>query len=149
MVETKEIMCSQVYGALEWLGSDYRDKLPDNVKDFIEEYRDKGKIYTYDKTIELAEQEIGKRAVALLCILHYKYWCESQEERDEIKKILKQNGEAKKKKFLDYDEMFDKNKEEEIEEDIEKEETSLKVVSTADKWYSKIWNFVCNIFKRK
>ena len=107
-------------------------------------------IYTYDQNVDISQQDIGKKATAFLCILHYKYWCKSEKEKEEIEMILKHNEEEKRKKFLDYDRMFRQN-EERVDDQIKnaKEENSVKVVTNVDKWYSKIWNFVHNIFKRK
>ena len=46
----------------------------------------------------------------LICILHYNYWCTSEEEKNNINKILKYNTEKVKEKYSDYENMFNNNK---------------------------------------
>ena len=88
--KTKEIY-SEVYSVLNKLGNDYINKIPDNLykmikQEKLEEYNPK-----YIFTINLEEQKIKKESIAMIALFHLNYWCDSNEEKEKLRKLFKEN----------------------------------------------------------
>ena len=107
---TQENVYSEVYSLLNALGPQYINALPKKLYSLIEENRNKSYNPTFDLSIPIYKQNISKNATALICILHYNYWCTSEEEKNKIDKVLKYNTEKVKEKYSDYENMFNSNK---------------------------------------
>ena len=89
-VETKEVY-SEVYQVLNLLGIEYINKLPNSLFNMLKEKRDINYTPQYVEDIPLDEQNIKKETLAIIALLHLNYWCESDEEKDELKQILNSN----------------------------------------------------------
>ena len=80
---------SEVYSLLNILGQKYINSITKKLYNVIENKRAKSYNPTYDLSIPLYKQKISKKGTALICLLHYNYWCESEEEKNKINQILK------------------------------------------------------------
>ena len=99
---------SEVYELLRIMGEDYINKIPQELYSKISENRDKNYITKYNKDLPIYEQELDKNTIAFLCMLHYNYWCESDNEKKQIEKILNYNQNLKIIKYNQYRERFKK-----------------------------------------
>ncbi len=99
---------SEVYELLRIMGEDYINKIPQGLYSKISENRDKNYITKYNKDLPIYEQELDKNTIAFLCMLHYNYWCESDNEKKQIEKILNYNQNLKIIKYNQYRERFKK-----------------------------------------
>lgn len=151
---TQAKVYSEVYSFLNLLGQKYIEPLPKKLYNLIEEKREKTYNPIFDLTVPLYKQNISERAAAFICILHYNYWCTSEEEKHQIKKILEHNTEQAKKKYCDYEKMFNnnnpqKNKEKTIANNpnTNTDNTAI-IVKNDDAIFKKIWKFIRNIFSR-
>ena len=77
--------------------------------------------------------------------MHYKYWTENEEQKQELIKIFKANQEKQKEKY-DVNNMF-KEKIENANNDIEIKDDENKSLMKVEKWYEKIDNIFKKIFK--
>ena len=93
---------SEVYSLLNTMSPKYIYALPEKLYSIIEEKRDKSYNPTFDLSMPIYKQNISKNATALICILHYNYWCTSEEEKNKIDKVLKYNTEKVKEEYSDY-----------------------------------------------
>ena len=62
-------------------------------------------------SIPLKEQKINRKSLAMIALLHYNYWCETEEDRVKFKDILETNEEKHKKKMKEKysnDKIFNK-----------------------------------------
>ena len=50
-------------------------------------------------SISLKEQKINRKSLAMIALLHYNYWCETEEDRVKLKDILETNEEKHQKKM--------------------------------------------------
>lgn len=101
--------------------------------------------------IPLAKQNISKSAVSFICMLHYKYWCDTEEEKAKIRQILIDNKDKQQELHFNY---FNKRKTEIAENTyINKKESDdarnkqLMVIGKVDRWYIKLFNKLVNLFK--
>lgn len=133
----------EIYQVLNKLGEDYIDKLP---KKLYYSIQDKASV-AYTKNGN--NTQITKEAMAFIALLHYNYWCNSEEEKEKLDSIFKQNEknyqqELREKHCTD---IFIK-KDTSIIKRQKAENTELTVVRE-EKWHNKIVNFIKNIFRKK
>ena len=88
---SKKELYSEVLGVLLALGTDYTSRLPKELLDFLVEKCDTYKIPTIDKNKRIEEQNVGADCRAFLTMLKLKYWCKTQEERNELLNLLQTN----------------------------------------------------------
>ena len=89
-IKTKEIY-SEVYQILNLLGNDYIDKLPTSLINMLREKREINYNPEYTDDIPLNEQNIKKETMSIIALLYLNYWCEDENEKLEVKQILKSN----------------------------------------------------------
>ena len=73
------------------LGNDYITKLPSSLYNMIKDEKLDSYSPTYDGIIALEQQGIKRESIAMLALFHLNYWCESNEEKAEFRKMLKTN----------------------------------------------------------
>ena len=89
-IKNKEIY-SEVYQVLNLLGNDYIDKLPTRLINMLREKREVNYSPEYTEDIPLKEQNMKKETMAIIVLLYLNYWCEDENEKLEVKQILKSN----------------------------------------------------------
>lgn len=145
-IKTKEIY-SQVYGILEMLGNDYITKLPSSLYTMINDERLKEYNPHYDLSMALEQQDIKKEALSMIALFHFNYWCSSQEEKDKLQNLFKNNEEkyqAELREKYNPDNLF-KNKQKEVEE--KNEDTSM--VEYKENIFKRIISKIKDIFHIK
>lgn len=105
----QKIEYSEVYAIINCMGEYYKKSIPKNIYDYIEKNRDKKYNPIYDIKKPLSEQIISKKAVSLICMLHYNYWCRTENEKKIIEKIWKNNDRKNREKY-DVNNIFKKDK---------------------------------------
>ena len=88
-----EDVFSETYAVLQSLGIDYISKIPFDVFSHIEAQRNRDYSPVIDENKALNEQGLSKSCLALLFNLKHDYMCNTEEERNELKNILKENDE--------------------------------------------------------
>lgn len=150
-IKTKEIY-SEVYQVLNLLGNEYIDKLPKSLFNMLEEKRNINYEPKYTEDIPLNKQNIKKETLSIIALLHLNYWCENSNEKNELNQMLKDNenryqNELRKK--YNSDNIFkNRNKKDEIKENIVQNEVAL-VVEYEEPIFKKLINKIKNIFKMK
>ena len=82
---------SEVYGILNLLGDDYKKRLPKNLLNLIENKRNLSYEPKYNSEISLLEQKIKRESLSIIALFHLNYWCNSEEEKNELKELFKTN----------------------------------------------------------
>ena len=111
-VKTKEIY-SEVYQVLNLLGNEYINKLPITLFNMLKEKRNIDYTPQYIEDIPLNKQKIKKETLAIIALLHLNYWCNSEEEKNELKQMLKNNEnmyQQELKNKYNPDDIFKKHK---------------------------------------
>lgn len=143
-IETKEIY-SEVYQVLNLLGNEYINKLPNSLLNMLKENRDINYSPQYNEDEPLNKQNIKKEALAIIALLHLNYWCESEQEKLEIKQILKNNEnkyEQELREKYNPDNIFNKSKQE--HETIAEPQVSM--IEYKESFFKRIINKIKNIF---
>ena len=158
MVITTKEMYSEVYGVIKALGKEYIKKLPNTVLKVIIENREENYNPKYNMSISLKEQDVNRKTLAMIALLHYNYWCDTEEDRQKLKTILENNEEKRQREMKEKysnDKIFNNRnikKEENIDQIEVKNEVLLdsNIVEYKQSFFSKIVDKIkkwFNIFK--
>lgn len=117
-VGTQE-MYSEVYSILNLLGNNYITKLPKSLFKMIEEEKSSTYNPQYSEDQSLSEQNIKRESLSMIALFHLNYWCNSDEEKEQLKQLFKDNKEkhqAEIREKYNPDNLFKNNKQETIQE---------------------------------
>ena len=133
MVITTKEMYSEVYGVIKVLGKEYIRKLPKTVLKVIIENREENYNPKYNMSISLKKQDVNRKTLAMIALLHYNYWCDTEEDRQKLKTILENNEEKHQKEIREKysnDKIFNNSniKKEEEKENIKETEIKNEVL---------------------
>ena len=126
-------MYSEVYGVIKALGKEYIRKLPKTVLKVIIENREENYNPKYNMSISLKKQDVNRKTLAMIALLHYNYWCDTEEDRQKLKTILENNEEKHQKEIREKysnDKIFNNSniKKEEEKENIKETEIKNEVL---------------------
>ena len=139
---------SEVLGILKFISKEDYEKIPNSKIELFEINQNKEYIFQYDPDRTLEEQNVSKRAKAIIGLLFRDYWA-TDEQKDKI--IRKQNYdrqilEEQKKSLYDVENIF-KKKNYANETEI-KEEVKEMVVYKEQRWYQKLFAKILKIFRK-
>ena len=144
MVESSNEVYSEVLGVLLALGNKYVGKLPLDLMQFLIENSTNATIPVIDRNKGIEEQDISEEARIFLTMLKMKYWCETEDEKNEILNTLKENEKMYQdelRKKYNVDDLFgDKYKVNSLIN--EEKESSIEVIKFKKK------NFFVRLFER-
>lgn len=149
-IQRKE-MYSEVYSVLNLLGEKYIKKLPISLINMIKDERKKEYNPKYDLKANLAEQNIRRESLSMIALLHLNYWCESEEEKDSLKELFKNNEEihqAEIRENYNPDNLF-KNRIKEEKKLIKEEKEQTMLVPVKENFFTRFIKKLKNIFNIK
>lgn len=139
---------SEVYEILNLLEDEYKERVPKKVIEFFEEEMDKEYSPIIDVNIPLDKQNLKRETMVLLAILNLNYWCDSEEEKQEI---LNGFAENEKLKQLAEKELAEKYNPDNLFKKRENFETTTEVSMIEYKepnFIKKLLNKIKSFFKR-
>ena len=138
----------QVKEILKTIPDEYREKINDNFLEFLDEVEDK----EYDFVFEnIDKQKLLPETETMLQIIYRNYWCTPEEAKIIDTKMIENQKKYEKGQSEKYDinnifnERKNKNKEVATETQIENNLPTVYKESI----FTKILNFISNIFKRR
>ena len=147
-IKTKETY-SEVYSILNMLGENYITKIPSKLYQMIKEEKSNEYNTQYDFTIALEQQNIKKEALSMIALFHLNYWCNSQEEKQELKDLFKENEikyQAELREKYNPDNILkNRNHSTKNEENVENEPVAL--IEYKENIFKKIINKILEFFK--
>lgn len=144
-VQTQEIY-SEVYSILNLLGESYIKKLPVSLFNMIKEEKRQDYNPKYDSKINLEQQNIKRETLSMIALFHLNYWCNSDEEKKELKTLFKTNEEkhqAEIREKYNPDNLFKKRNSQQ-EENIITNEASM--VEYKEPFFKRIFNKIKRMF---
>lgn len=136
---------TEIYWILKYMDQYYVNKIPTEFIQHIYLQKDDEYIPDIDMSIPLEKQKLLEETVNMLAIFKYNYWCENDEQKQELLDILNENEikyQVELREKYNPDNIFKKP---EIEEQEEIEETSL--VEYKESLFKRIMNKIKNILK--
>ena len=120
---------TEVLTILNYMETEYQEKIPKKLIDFFERNSAKDYKFDIDLAIPLKEQKLKAKTLSLLAMLNLNYWCKSDEEKQELLKHYSENEKRYQEELREKynpDNIFKKrNQENEIEENIIQNEVAL------------------------
>lgn len=144
-VQTQEIY-SEVYSLLNLLGESYIKKLPVSLFNMIKEEKSQDYNPKYDSKINLEQQNIKRETLSMIALFHLNYWCNLDEEKNELKTLFKTNEEkyqAEIREKYNPDNLFKKRSLQQEESTITNE---LAMVEYKEPLFKRIINKTKRIF---
>ena len=149
-VDTQE-MYSEVYSILNLLGNNYIAKLPKSLFKMIEEEKSSTYNPQYSEDKSLNEQNIKRESLAMIALFHLNYWCDSNEEKEQLKQLFKNNEEkhqAEIRKRYNQDNLF-KNRKQENTTESQPFINDVAIVKYKEKnFLQKIFDKIKYLFKK-
>ena len=143
---------SEVYQIVNMMEKIYLDKIPKNVIDFLDEARDK----EYQPIIEvnkpLNEQKLQRYTMVLLAILDLNYWCDSEEEKQELLDMFNRNTEIKIKQQKELEIKYNPDnlfKKKQTISELEENEKLSMIEYKEPNIIKRILDKILNMFKKK
>lgn len=147
-VQTQEIY-SEVYSILNLLGESYIKKLPVSLFNMIKEEKRQDYNPKYDSKINLEQQNIKRETLSMIALFHLNYWCNSDEEKNELKTLFKTNEEkhqAEIREKYNPDNLFKKRSLEQEEYAVTNE---VAMVEYKEPLFKRFINKIKKIFHRE
>lgn len=136
---------TEVLEIINHFSEDEYKKIQKEKIDFYEKHKDREYDFKINPNIDLAEQNISRKAKAILVSLFRDYFA-TDKQKEILKNLLQQNQEKlEKEKYLKYnpDNIFNKSYDNNINDS--KDEVALVEIKN-EVWYRKIVNFFKRIF---
>ena len=141
-------MYSEVYSVIECMGNKYKNAIPTKLYKHICDSREVDYQPEFDMSKPLRSQSLSSNATAFICMLHYKYWCESENEKAKLKKVLDYNQKKNAEKF-DVSNVFERaNAESEQSSSKEAVQEQVQLVEYKENIFKKMWKKIRNLFKK-
>lgn len=135
---------TEVLEIINHFSEDEYKKIPKEKIDFYEKHKDRKYDFKINTNIDLAEQNISRKANAILVSLFRDYFATAK-QKEILKNLLQQNQEKlEKEKYLKYnpDNIFNKSN-----SNINDSKDKVALVEIKNEvWYRKILNFFKRIF---
>ena len=82
---------AEVDKILSFMGFRYVEKVPKKMRDMFKNEKLQGYEPNIDKNIPLEEQKLERKTIAILAMLNLNYWCENEEEKQELIRAYSNN----------------------------------------------------------
>lgn len=131
----------EIIEILKFIPSNYYDKIPKEKINLFESKANKEYEFTFNPNKTLEEQNVSKRAKAIIGLLYRDYWA-NKEQKEKIisfQNIQRQAIEEEKREKYNPDNIFKKTNVEKATEEV------AMVEVKEEKWYSKLFEFLKKI----
>lgn len=140
---------AEVSVILDYLVEDDYKKIPKEIIEIVEKYKNENYLFEYDEEIELKDQELLPETKAILYNFFRDYLA-TPEQREKIKKWQQEDrikAEIKKQEEYEYKEIFNKK---DINKTLEKnipENNNQELIEYKESLFDRIKNWLKNLFK--
>lgn len=148
MENETELAYAEVDAILELLEDEFVNRIPEKVRKFFKDEKDKDYKPIIRSDIGLEEQDLKAETISILTLLQINYLCDSEEEKQEILNELQENDRLKEEELREKynpDNIFKRRDEKIIR--TEKEEKAL-VEYKNHNFIRKIINKIIKMFRR-
>lgn len=139
---------SEVLEILKYISKEDYEKIPISKIQLFETNQNKEYIFEYNPNKTLEEQNVSKRAKAIIGLLFRDYWATDEQKEKIIRKqnYARQIIEEQKKSMYDVENIFKKKS---LESEIEIKEKATEMVVYRENIFKKIFNKLINFIRRK
>ena len=141
---------SEVDKILSFMEIRYVEKVPKKMREMFKNEKLQDYEPNIDKNIPLEEQQLERKTLAILAMLNLNYWCENEEEKEELIRAYsindKNRNEELREKYNPDNIFKNKNKEREVEQ-ITEEITAIAEYKK-ENFIKKLLNKIKRLFTR-
>ena len=143
---------AEVDNFIELLTEEDRDKIPEKLRTFFKEEKDKNYIKQIDIEIPIKEQNLKEETLALIALLNIKYICDDNKERERLTEVYHENDikykEILKEKYNEEN-LFKNRKNifQTIDENVLKQNTIIEYKEKS--FILKLMDSIKHFFRRK
>ena len=145
------IAYKEVFEILKYISNADYNKIPKEKIELYKTMQDKNYNFKYDPSKTLDEQNVSKRAKAIIGLLFRDYWA-TDTQREKIlakQKYERQRIEEEKVQNYQYEDLFKKNRTEIQQAEVKDNVENVSLVEYKESVFTKILNKIKSIFKRK
>ena len=129
------------------------NKIPKKLISLFQENASSVYEHHLNRSIPLEEQDISSETATLITLISLNYWCETEEEKNEIRKVLAKNEKIEKEeleKKYNPNNIFQNNSIQVTQTTPPNENTqsNLPIAVSTLPWYSKILNTIKNLISK-
>ncbi len=127
----------EIIEILKFIPSNYYDKIPKEKINLFESKANKNYEFTFNPNRTLDEQNVSKRAKAIIGLLYRDYWADKEQKEKIVsfQSIQRQAIEEEKREKYNPDNIFKRASAESV-----KKEVALTEIKE-EKWYKKVFGF--------
>ena len=141
---------TEVLEILSHFSKEEYSKIPQEKINFYKSNMEKNYEYSIDPNIDLSKQHISKEANAILISIFRDYFA-NDKQRQTLNNLLDQNQEKhekiKKEKYNSDNIFINNNRNVTIDNTENKQELALVEIKDM-KWYTKVWGFIKDFFRK-
>ena len=129
------------------------NKIPKKLISLFQENASSVYEHHLNRSIPLEEQDISSETATLITLISLNYWCETEEEKNEIRKVLAKNEKIEKEeleKKYNPNNIFKNNSTQSSPSTTSNEnsQSNLPIEVSTLPWYSKILNTIKNLISK-
>ena len=102
-----EIALAEVDEILKQMDKQYQNRIPKKLRELIADNKEKNCNIVIIPNVPLTEQNISRKALSILSVINYNYWCIEEEQKERIIEKYKKNWAEKQEKLI---ELYNPNK---------------------------------------
>lgn len=140
---------AEVDKILSFMEVKYVEKVPKKMREMFKNEKLQGYEPKIDKDLPLDQQNLQRKTLAILTLLNLNYWCENQEEKQELIKAYSENDRKREKEIREKynpDNIFKKNNDVKKIEKVTEDVTSL-IEYKEESFIKKLLNKIKRLFK--
>lgn len=99
MDKSDMIAYTEVDKILDLMDEQFQQKIPSKLRKLISENKLSDYNVTINPNIPLKQQKISRKALTILAVLNYNYWCVEESDKRELIEKYKQNDKDKQEKL--------------------------------------------------
>ncbi len=132
---------------LNYLSVENLEKIPIEIRNSINEHKDKEYIWKYDETKELKEQELDRKTIAMLSYLNMEYFLneEQKEFMQNLHNLNEQKREKEKQEKYNPDNLYKNRTSTTIQETINE---NVAMVEYKESVFKKFLNKIKMLFRK-
>lgn len=138
-MKNNEIACSEVDTILSLMDEKYVNRIPNKLREMFKERKDTNYKPNIDPKISLNEQNLQRETLVILATFCLNYWCESEEEKQELIKAYSENekkNEAEIREKYNPDNIFKNNN----------IQGNTQLTQYHENVFKKLWNKIKSLF---
>lgn len=136
---------SEVDEFLSLISEEQRNKIPENIREFFKQEKDKEYFKGINPNIEIKKQNLLEETLAIIAMLNLNYICEDEEEKERLKEVYTNN----EKKYQDlFQVAFNEDSIFGLKEDFALKLEEQIIIPEEENIIKKILNRIKRIFRK-